>query len=1063
MLAILAGTAVFQPNRMKARPDSATTVSSPAAPAALPAEKMHKIHLAESYGKLPLSFEANQGQTDSRVKFLSHGAGYALFLTGDEAVLTLKKSSVAGRQLPVSARVASAGTRPDLVGRSAPGGVAQHPLFGAAGLPNLLPFPSAGMEDPSGQKLEKPRDRRAGPALPFSSRHMAASGESSAVLRMRLVGANAWATVTGADELPGKSNYFIGNDPKKWRTNVPTYAKVKYAGVYPGVDLVYYGNQGGQLEYDFVVAPGADPNAIRLDVGAGLVPAREGRPRGVPPQISSDGDLVVKIDDGEVRFHKPVVYQEQSTVDSSQLTAQDELRNSKFQNRQSTIVNRQFLDGRYVLLADNQVGFKVDSYDHARPLVIDPTLAYSTYLGGNHDDYGQAIAVDSSANAYVTGGTASTNFPLANPFQATNKAASGGNEVVFVAKFNTFGLHLVYSTYLGGSVLDAGYAIAVDSSGNAYVTGSSYSPDFPTVNPFQATNRDLFAGNAFVTKLDAAGSALVYSTYLGGEITGVEQGDRGMGIAVDSSGQAYVTGFTGSSGFPTTPNAFQPTRAASSGFTAFVTKFNAAGSGLVWSTYLGGSIYDEANSIAVDSLDDVYVTGETESLDFPVVIAIQPNRGGCADQEVIYCFDAFVTKFFPDGSSLLYSTYLGGSGDDMGQGIAVDSNLNAYVTGTTNSTDFPTRNPFQSTCNGCVPGYAAYVNAFVAKLSAVGTSLVYSTYLGGSVSDFGNGIAVDSSGRAYVTGNTGSLDFPITGNAYQATNHGMYDAFLTEFNAAGSALVYSTYLGGSATDGGNGIALDPWDNAYVTGTTNSTDFPTLSPFQPSNRGGNDAFVARFLTGGPAVVLHPINGAPWQFLPQILGGSSLPENENMTNPGGATLVISSIVATGDFSQTNNCRDSLPPGTTCTISVTFTPTALGPATGTLTITDNAPGSPQTLTLSGLGVLPIVLNPSALTFGNQAENTTSPAQTVTLTNTQSTPVAIVITTSPDFGQTNTCGGSVPARSSCTITVTFTPSIVGLEAGTLSVLNAATGGLLQSITLSGRGVVPTINLPPS
>ena len=545
--------------------------------------------LVANYGKLPLAFEANDGQTDGRVKFLSRGRGYSLFLTGDEAVLSLHKAT---------------GGAPNF--RSASARVAQHSLFGAAVLPDPLSLSMP--KEESENEAEKPRDRRTGPALPFSSPRLADNIESSAVLRMRLVGANASAAVTGAEELPGKSNYFIGNDPKKWRTNVPNYAKVKYQDVYPGVDLVYYGNQGGQLEYDFVVAPGADPETIRFALSGGLQESsrqsavgsraqnqtlRQSKIQNLKSKIDPSGDLVIETDGGEVRLHKPVVYQ--PAISNGQRT--------------TDYGQRAPVEGHYVMQANNQVGFKVASYDHTRPLLIDPVLSYSTYLGGSFTDLGYHITVDSSGNAYVTGDTLSQNFPTANPFQATNKATpTTSNPTAFVAKLNSTGSALVYSTYLGGSNEDVGTGIAVDSSGNAYVTGYTTSTNFPTVNPLQVSNGGGY--DAFVSKLNAAGSALTYSTYLGGS-----NEDVGTGIAVDSSSNAYVTGYTSSTDFPTV----SPLQASYGGgnLDAFVAKFDAAGSALIYSTYLGGGGTDRGYGIAIDSSANAYVTGETISNNFP--------------------------------------------------------------------------------------------------------------------------------------------------------------------------------------------------------------------------------------------------------------------------------------------------------------------------------------------------------------------------------------------------------------------------------------------------------------
>ncbi|HEV2176860.1 MAG TPA: SBBP repeat-containing protein [Terriglobia bacterium] len=701
-----------------------------------------------------MSFEPNQGQTASPVKFLSRGKGYALFLTGDEAVLELQKSG----------------------GRS-------QKREGKGILPSRIPSPES---------------------------------RARAALQMALVGANRRANIEGAGELPGKSNYFVGNDPKKWRTNIANYARVRYEGIYPGVDLVYYGNQG-QLEYDFVVAPGADPKAITLAVAPAS--SRHGAAKMAALRTDRTGDLVVEIDGGSVRFHKPVVYQPSRTP------------NTEFR----TTVN-----GHYKLAGRNRVSFEVSAYDHTRPLVIDPVLSYSSYLGGTMADQGSGIAVDSSGSAYVVGQTTSINFPTFTPFQPNN---DGGTDA-FVSKLNPDGTTLVYSTYLGGSQTDAASAVAVDSADNVYVTGSTTSTDFPgTIGFFQPACGGTMGAcaDAFVVKLNSAGSALVYSTYLGGALP-----DSGNAIAVDAAGEAYVAGGTCSIDFPITMStAFQTVNNAGAfSNNVFFSKLNAAGTALLYSTYLGGSVFDTANSIAVDSSGNAYLGGDAESsssstIPFPTTAgAFQTAFGGGSD-------DGFISKFNPGlsgMSSLIYSTFLGGTGFDQVTGIAVDSSGNTYVTGTTGSLNFPTLNPIQ-------PTLAGMDDVFVSKLNSTGSSLVYSTYLGGTGEDNGFGIAVDPSGNAYVIGSTtgttsSSDDFP-TANAVQPTYGGFTDAFVTEVNAAGSALTFSTYLGGSGADDGSAIAVDTQGNAYVTGSTASTDFPTFRPFQAQLNGTDpDAFVAR---------------------------------------------------------------------------------------------------------------------------------------------------------------------------------------------------------------------------
>ncbi len=677
--------------------------------------------VADAYAKLPLSFEANQGQADAQVQFLARGPGYGLFLTSTEAVLSLRQAS----------------GQPARLGR---------------GHSALLDTTTA----------------------------------APAVLRMQLVGASPGLPLSGAQELPGKANYFIGNDPAAWHTDIPTYARVGYENVYPGIDLAYHGARG-RLEYDFIVAPGADPGAIAMRVvGADGI------------EIDDSGDLVLHVAGGEIRQPKPVIYQELDGV-------------------------RREVSGGYTLRGLGEIGFALAGYDPTQPLVIDPVLVYSSYLGGSGHDAGRGIAVDNAGNAYVTGDTDSLNFPTPGGFQTFG----GGDFDAFVTKVNAAGSALVYSSYLGGSGIDGGIGIAVDSTGNAYVTGDTTSLDFPTPGGFQM----VLGGSvdAFVTKVNAAGSALVYSSYLGG--SGL---DDGLGIAVKSTGNAYVTGLTDSPNFPT-PGGFQVAFGGGV-FDAFVTKVNAAGNALVYSSYLGGSGLDEGRGIAVDSTGNAYVAGFTDSSNFPTPGGFQMVLGGGSD--------AFVTKVNAAGNALVYSSYLGGSGGEEGLGIAVDSARNAYVTGFTDSLNFPTPGGFQMALGGGV------FDAFVTKVNAAGSALVYSSYLGGSGQDDGRGIAVDSAGNAYVSGSTGSLDFPTPGG-FQTVLGGPVDAFVTKVNAAGSALVYSSYLGGSSVDHGWGIAVDSARSAYVTGDTSSPNFPTPGGFQTVLGGPIDAFVAKIGEAPPA--------------------------------------------------------------------------------------------------------------------------------------------------------------------------------------------------------------------
>jgi hypothetical protein len=660
------------------------------------------------YGKLPLSFEQNQGQVDEQVKFLSRGNGYTLFLTATDAVLSLTAPSP---------------TRDDRVADSV-------------------------------ARPEPPR-------------------VASAVLRMKLIGANPAPEADGLEELAGKINYFMGSDPAGWRTNVATYARVRYADVYPGIDLIYYGNQR-ELEYDWIVQPGAEPGTIGF--------AFDGAER---TEFASNGDLVLTTAGGDVRLRKPLIYQESGGV-------------------------RREIAGEFTPRIGGEIGFTVADYDRARPLVIDPVLSYSTYLGGYGRDEGLGIAVDSSGNAYVTGWTESINFPATSPGQPFG----GPYYDFFVTKFDPAGSPM-YSTYQGGSDVETGRAIAVDSSGNAYVTGSTLSTDFPTLNARQSAHGGWY--DAFVAKFDSAGR-LVYSTYFGGASL-----DDGNGIAVSSAGNAYIVGRT-SGNIPMVGG-------DSAGFglrfsRAFIAKFEPSGSALAYSTYFGGDDADTVGTgIAVDSAGYAYITGGTSSSELP---GIGQRRGPT---------DAFMAAFNPSGNRV-YSTYHGGTGTDHGAGIALDAWGNVYVTGRTDSTDFPTADPFQPNRSG------GSSDAFVTKFNHMLNGLVFSTYLGGGGWDYGSGIAVDSWGNAYVTGNTSSADFP-TANPLQLRLAGQADAFVAVLNRSGSALTFSTYHGGSADDSGRAVAAHPnGTHVYATGRTLSIDFPTANPRYAATAGSLDAFVIK---------------------------------------------------------------------------------------------------------------------------------------------------------------------------------------------------------------------------
>lgn len=867
----------------------------------------------EVYRKLPLAFEANEGQADPQFKFVSHSLGQVTFLSATEPGFSVSRHA-------------------------------------------------------GGKKSES-----------FRARKEAARKHKSApvsVVRMKLLGSNPSSPLEGLNELPGKSSYFIGSDSKNWLTNIPSYAKARYKSLYNGIDAVFYGDQR-QLEYDFVVAAGADPKIIRMAF-EGVTHSR----------IDARGDLVLRIAGGEVRQRKPVIYQEVGGV-------------------------RRYVEGGYRFLNHREIGFEIEKYDTSLSLIIDPILIYSSYLGGGVDEFGYGIAVDDFGNVYLAGETSSTDFLTKTPYQS-QLANTGGVTDVFVTKLNASGSAVLYSTYLGGSNYDKAFAIAVDQSGNIAITGTTGSFDFPVRNAIQPTARPSINGavEAFVTKLNPTGSALVFSTYLGGPGF-----DYGHGIAFDSDGNIYITGGAGPE-WPTTVQAFQP------GFVccheeAFITKLRPDGTEILYSTYLGGRDAEFGLAIAVDPAQNAYITGYTESaFDFPVRNALQPTYGGGVSDAFVariptinapfaFALDRFdeengaapassftnfsnwsvvrgrvdlvsdfetgkglfinldgrppqstlietkallslspktyrlrfdlqpinlggegstrtltvrlgsffnetfsgsnlpVTSFsrtiirdiqvpaqtsarlsfeysdnqgfgaYLDNISLFektggeYVTFLGGGGDEsriegsLSSGIKVDSAGNAYVTGWTSSPDFPKVNPLQASLAGGK-------DVFVSKLNASGNGLVYSTYLGGSGDDSGNDLAIDSLGTVLVVGNTTSTNFPVR-NAIQPNFGGEAqfsgDAFAAKLTTSGTSLVYSTYLGGQASDVAEGVAVDASGSALLIGFTGG-DFPIVNSIQP--RGGNsDAFFLKIPsvlgTGVPAL---------FDFTPTTVGNSGI---------------------------------------------------------------------------------------------------------------------------------------------------------------------------------------------
>lgn len=753
------------------------------------------VQLIQDYGKVPLRFEPNAGQTDPQVRYLSRGSGYTMYFLPTEVALALDVSTNATR---LSHR-------------------------------------------PSPFALES-RSHKIG------------------LVHFKLEGANPDAMISSKQTLPGKVNYFIGNDPSQWRTGISAFERVRYQNIYPGIDLTFYGNQS-HLEYDFVIAPHANVKAIQLKLaGADHV------------KIEPNGDLVFFVQGRTTRFHRPVVYQTIGGI-------------------------RHDIAGNYRLKGNN-MSFEVGAYDPTQPLVIDPVLSYSTFLGGTASDAAYGVAVDSSGDAYVCGYTFSLNNLITRGAFQTNY---GGGYLVgdaFVAKLGSAGTNLIYCTYLGGNDDDGATAVQVDGAGNAYIAGWTDSANFPTTT--NAISRNIsgtifpnghYATDVFVAKLNPGGSNLVFSTYLGGGQT-----DAGTSIALDSSENIYITGETYSTNFPTT-NAIQKHLVCLPSLyynaNAFVTEIASNGTSLVYSTYYGGTNFDVGEGIAVDGSGNVCVSGLTSSTNFPTTNAAQSTYGGGT-------YDAFAFKLDPTGTNIVYSTFLGGNGEDEGYRNGVDANGNVYITGYTFSTNFPITNALQSVLNG--NGTTTSSDAFVTKLSPSG-QLVYSTFLGGANTDIGYGAEVQSDGEAVIVGQTGSIDFAPYNN-YGSVNSGNLDGFVAKLSGDGQVLMNFAYLGGSQADTAYAVALDSQNNAYVVGETASTDFPITGTnvVQPTYGGGSDdAFMVKLYFEpnqlGTKVYTIWQNSNAWSVIgpPALLAASNTWSGANQ---------IASVSSNGVTSLVNN---------------------------------------------------------------------------------------------------------------------------------------------------------------
>jgi hypothetical protein len=637
--------------------------------------------------------------------------------------------------------------------------------------------------------------RGPGYTIQFDARGIELLSGQSAV-RMNLRGASSTVRTRGYEPQAGRANYLLGRQDQ-WIKDIPLYGGVRYEDVYPGISLVFYSN-GGDLEYDFSLAPGAVPSAIRLSFS------------GMESMRIEGGDLVLKTASGELRHKRPRLYQQKN-------------------GRKAEV------GGRFVILGPSEAGFEPETYDAATPLVIDPVMAYATFVGGSSSDTAWAVAVDSTGCAYVAGETWPVNFPRTFTISSTT-----GNQDAFLVKMNQAGTAVLYATYFGGQGRDSARSVAVDAAGNAYVTGFTYSSNFPvTTGAYRSPS--LGQGDAFAMKVNAAGSALVYSALLGGSGS-----DFATGIAVDGAGNAYISGYTSSVAFPVTTGVPQPSFGG--GFQdAFVAKLNPTGSGLIYATYLGGTGNDVANGIAVDSLGSAYVAGYTDSPNFPTRNPFQASAGGQGD--------AFIGKLSPAGDVLAFSTYLGGRQADIGTAVALDSVGNIYITGSTLSTDFPvTAGAFQTVNHGSY-------DAFVSVLNPQGSGLIYSTYVGGEGADQAASIAVDAGGVAYIAGFTYSSQFPVQ-SPVQPSARGGQEAFAVAVRAAGTSLSWSTYLGDAGDDQAAGIAVDTAGGVYVAGSTLSANFPATAGAYRTASAGGDGFLVKLTQPSPApttVSVTPASG------------------------------------------------------------------------------------------------------------------------------------------------------------------------------------------------------------
>ncbi|MHC1745016.1 MAG: PKD domain-containing protein [Syntrophobacteraceae bacterium] len=677
-------------------------------------------------GLAPLHFILNQGQLDERIKYYSKNARQEIYFTEDGVYLAIAKG------------------KPE--------------------------------NDPLNAPLNLTRNER--PTI------------ETQIVRLAPVSMARQVEIHSEDTRQAKVNWYVGNDQRRWKTNIPTYGAVTYRGARDGLDVRFYGKDR-HLEYDLIVKPGQDPSQVKMACS------------GVDYyELTEEGDLVINLKGGATLLQKrPTIYQ---MINGDRVS----IEGGFTVERPATTRSASGAQNLALAEADDDMvyGFDVGEYDRSLPVVIDPVIMYADYLelGGTGEDYSLSIDVDSTGCAYTAGYTSSTEQSFSIPGAIPIGTLTTSSYNIFVKKFDALGGD-VHTTYLGGNDNSRAYAIASDNAGNVYLTGQTSATNYPTVLPIYGTNRG--NGDSFLTKLAPDGT-VSFSTYIGGA-----DEDMGYGIAIDTSGCAYITGYTYSVNYPTS-NAYCITH-SSGDMDAFITKINTITRTLTYSTFVGGDANNCGKAVAVDSSGSAYVTGWTYSSNFPVFGSpFQPEFAGIQD--------AFVLKLGTSGSTLAYSTYLGGSDADAGMGIALDSSGNAYVTGKTNSTDYPVsgdRSQFGSNYTGGTDG-------FVTKLDSSGSALTYSTYLGGADVDIPAGIRVNTSNEAFIVGETASNNFPLV-NAFHGAKDGSRAAFITKLNAAGSSAVFSSYyLGNEGNDAGTGIALDKsaGTGVYFTGYTTTADY-----------------------------------------------------------------------------------------------------------------------------------------------------------------------------------------------------------------------------------------------